>query len=336
MEFTDFLARVADGDSLAQEEAFAAMNAIMDGEVSPVRLAAFLVALRVKGETSAEIAGFAGSMREHCVKISAPEGAIDTCGTGGDGSRTVNVSTLAALVAAGAGAPVAKHGNRSVSSSSGSADLLEKLGLRIDCAPEVAENCLAECGFAFLFAPKYHPAMKHAMPVRKELALRTVFNILGPMTSPAGVRRQVMGVYSADLVRPICEALGALGAERALVVHSADGLDELSPAAATRFADWSGGKVTEGEFKIEDLDFEPVAVDELRVETPEEAAEMAKAVLGGEHVPARGAVILNAGAALMVAGQAKDLAEGMDLAAGSLATGKAWEVLQRAAELSRA
>jgi anthranilate phosphoribosyltransferase len=334
MDFSAALKSVVEGGSLSQPDARAAMNAIMDGEVSAVKLSAFLIGLRGKGETSAEIAGFAKSMREHCRPIASPPGAIDTCGTGGDGAHTLNVSTLAALVAAGAGVPVAKHGNRSVSSSSGSADLLEKLGIKIDCATQVAERCLAEAGFCFMFAPLYHPAMKHAMPVRKELALRTVFNILGPLTNPAGVKRQVMGVYSAELVRPICEALGALGAERALVVHSSDGLDEISPAAPTSFADFNAGQITEGEFSLDDLGLEPVPLSELKVASPEEALEAARAVLSGDDTPARSAVILNAGAAIMVGGKAANLGEGMEQACASLAGGKAREVVEKVAALS--
>jgi anthranilate phosphoribosyltransferase len=334
MDFSEALRNVVEGTSLSQEEAFAAMNAIMDGEVSAVKLAAFLVGLRGKGETSAEIAGFARSMREHCNRIQAPAGAIDTCGTGGDGAHTCNVSTLAALVAAGAGVPVAKHGNRSVSSSSGSADLLEKLGVKIDCAPDLSQKCLAEAGFCFMFAPLYHPSMKHAMPVRRELGLRTVFNILGPLTNPAGARRQVMGVYSPALVRPICEALGALGAERALVVHSSDGLDEISPAAPTAFADWAGGKVVEGEFRLEDLGLEPVPLEKLKVSSPEESLEVARAVLSGDDTPARAAVVINAGAAIMVGGKAADLGEGMEQACAALAGGKASQVLEKVAALS--
>ncbi len=334
MDFSAALNSVVEGTSLSQDEAFATMNAIMDGEVSPVRLSAFLVALRTKGETSAEIAGFARSMREHCNRIAAPQGAIDTCGTGGDGARTANVSTLAALVAAGAGVPVAKHGNRSVSSSSGSADLLEALGIKLDCSPEVAEKCLAEAGFCFMFAPRYHPSMKHAMPVRKELAMRTVFNILGPLTNPAGVKRQVMGVYSPALVRPICEALGALGAERALVVHSSDGLDEISPAASTKYADFDGEKITEGEFKLDELGLEPVPLEKITVSSPQESLEVARAVLAGDDTPARQAVILNAGAAILIGGMAASLPEGMEKACESLAGGKAREVAEKVATLS--
>jgi anthranilate phosphoribosyltransferase len=335
MEFAELLRKVVEGVALGGEEAYAAMNAIMDGQVSPVRLAAFLVGLRTKGETGAEIAGFARAMREHSIKLTAPAGAIDTCGTGGDGSRTFNVSTLAALAAAGAGVPVAKHGNRSVSSSSGSADLLERLGMKVDCPPPVAQRCLDEAGFCFMFAPLYHPAMKHAMPVRKELGLRTVFNLLGPLTNPAGVRRQVMGVYSPGLVRPICEALGALGAERAMVVHSVDGLDEVSPAAPTRFAEWQGGTVREGQLRPADFDLEPVSVEALRVDSPDAAARVAREVLAGRDCPARQAVLANAAAALAVAGRAADFREGVRLARASLDGGKAREVLERAAEISR-
>jgi anthranilate phosphoribosyltransferase len=335
MEFGELLKRIVDGAALTGEEACAAMNAVMDGQVSPVRLAAFLVGLRVRGETGAEIAGFARSMREHAVKLRAPAGAIDTCGTGGDGSRTFNVSTLAALVAAGAGVPVAKHGNRSVSSSSGSADLLEKLGLKVDCAPATAQRCLDQANFCFMFAPLYHPAMKHAMPVRKELGLRTVFNLLGPLTNPAGVRRQVMGVYAPELVRPICEALGALGAERAMVVHSVDGLDEVSPAAPTRFAEWREGAVREGQLRPEDFGLEPIPPGALRVDSPDAAARVAREVLAGRDCPARQAVLANTAVALAVAGRAADFREGVRLARASLDGGKAREVLERAAELSR-
>jgi anthranilate phosphoribosyltransferase len=273
-------------------------------------------------------------MREHSVKIKAPAGAIDTCGTGGDGSCTLNVSTLAALAAAGAGVPVAKHGNRSVSSSCGSADLLEKLGVKIDCPPAVAEKCLAESGFAFLFAPLYHPAMKHAMPVRKELGVRTVFNILGPLTNPAGVKRQVMGVPLPALVRDIAEALLALGAERALVVHSDDGLDEVSPGAPTRFAEVRDGRVSEGRIDPAELGLEPASAESLRVMCIDNAVAVARMVLEGRSTPARQAVVINAAAALMVAEKAGDLREGLELARRSIASGAAAGVLEKAARAS--
>jgi anthranilate phosphoribosyltransferase len=326
---------LADGGKLDQTEARSAMDEVMDGRVSPVRLAAFLTALRVRGETPDEIAAFAASMRTHCVRLDAPEGAIDTCGTGGDGARTLNVSTLAALAAAGAGAVVAKHGNRSVSSSSGSADLLERLGVKIDCTPETAGRCLRETGFAFLFAPLYHPSMKHAMPVRRELGLRTVFNLLGPLCNPAGVRRQVVGIYSPALVRPICEALGELGAVKAMVVHSEDGLDEISPCAPTRFAIIENDRIREERVCPQDLGLEPVPLDALRVNSPEEAVALARTVLDGAEVPARRAVVLNAAAALVVAGRAADMREGVALAGDSLDSGRARTVLERAAALSR-
>jgi anthranilate phosphoribosyltransferase len=336
MDFSPFLRQAVEGRGLSSEEAFAAMNAVMDGEVSPVRLAAFLVAMRLKGETPAEIAGFARAMRAHSVKISAPAGAIDTCGTGGDGSCTLNVSTLAALVAAAAGVPVAKHGNRSVSSSCGSADLLEKLGAKIDCEPAASERCLAQCGFAFLFAPRYHPAMKHAGPVRKELGLRTVFNLLGPLTNPAGVKRQVLGVYSPALLRPVAEALQSLGAERAMVVHGADGLDEISPGAITHFAELKDGRIAEGEIDPAALGLPAASAESLRVMCIDNAAVVARAVLKGESLPARSAVLLNAAAALVVAGRAADLREGLDLAGRVLASGQAAETLQKFIQLSRA
>ncbi len=334
-DFQDLLRRAVEGEELSADQAGAAMDAVMDGEVSPVRLAAFLIGLRARGETPAEIAGFARSMRAHSLKISAPAGAIDTCGTGGDGRCTLNVSTIAALVAAGAGVTVAKHGNRSVSSSCGSADLLENLGAKIDCEPHLSERCLAECGFAFLFAQRYHPSMKHAGPVRKELGLRTVFNLLGPLTNPAGVRRQVMGVYEPGLVPTVAAALLALGAERALVVHSHDGLDEISPGAPTRFAEVRDGRIAEGEIDPASYGMEPVAAGILRVAGIDEAATAARAILEGRPHPARQAVVLNAGAAIMVAGKAADLRAGMELACRSLATGAAAGALEKYVAISR-
>jgi anthranilate phosphoribosyltransferase len=334
MEFRDYLRAAVEGRRLTADEARSAMDLVMEGKASPVQLSAFLAALRVRGEGPEEIAGFASSMRKHSVKIEAPAGAIDTCGTGGDGSCTLNVSTLAALVAAGAGAVVAKHGNRSVSSSCGSADLLEKLGVKIDCAPAVAQKCLAGCGFCFLFAPLYHPAMKHAMPVRKELGVRTVFNILGPLTNPAGVRRQVMGVPLPGLVRTIAEALLALGAERALVVHSDDGLDEVSPGAPTRFAEVREGSVSEGRIDPAELGLAPASAESLRVMCIDNAAAVARMVLDGRETPARQAVILNAAAALMVAGKAADLREGLEHACRSIASGAAAGVLEKVVRAS--
>jgi anthranilate phosphoribosyltransferase len=334
LSFEVCLKRAVEGGRFSAAEACAAMDLIMDGQVSPVRLAAFLAALAARGETPDEIAGFARSMRQHSLRISAPPDAIDTCGTGGDGARTLNVSTLAGLVAAGAGATVAKHGNRSVSSSCGSADLLEQLGVKIDCDPNLAEACLASCNFAFLFAPCYHPAMRHAGPVRKEMGVRTVFNLLGPLTNPAGVRRQVLGVYAENLLLPVAEALLALGAVRALVVRSEDGLDEISPGAPTRCAELKDGRITQGRIDPAALGLELVPAEALKISGAAEGAALARKLLAGQPVPARQAVVLNAGAALMVAGKAKDLREGMELACRSIATGAAATVVEKLVKIT--
>ena len=332
------LGTVVEGRHLDQALMEEAMGVIMEGMAGDAQVAAFLTALRLKGETEEEIAGAAQAMRERCVRLPGPEigDAIDTCGTGGDGAGTVNVSTLAALAAAGAGVKVAKHGNRAVSSRCGSADLLEALGVRIDPAPDVAAKCLRETGFAFLFAPLYHPAMKAVVPVRRALGIRTIFNILGPLCNPVGVRRQLIGVYSRDLVQMVAVVLKRLGCERAMVVASEDGLDEISVCAPTTAALLTeDGAIQVMSLSPADLGMKVHPTDAVKGGDPRENAAVSMELLGGAKGPVRDAVVINAGAALMVAGVARDLTEGAALAGKSLDSGAAMAVLQKVKSVTR-
>lgn len=319
-----YLQRLVDGDSLSRADARDAMRGIMDGEATDAQIAGFLVGLRVKGETVDEIAGFAEAMRDASRRVDLGRaGLVDTCGTGGDGAGTFNVSTAAALVAAGAGVPIAKHGNRAVSSSCGSADVLEALGVRLVHDEGALRRCLDDAGIAFLFAPAQHPAMKHAVGPRRDLGLRTVFNVLGPLTNPAGARLQVIGVYSQDLVAPVAEVLGRLGAERAWVVHGAGGLDELSTLGDSVAAIWDGGRV-----RHETIDPGQVGIDIGRPEDVAGGSVAANAaiverVLNGEAGPPRDLIVLNAGAAIHVGGRADDLGEGVEAAQRSIDSGAA-------------
>lgn len=317
----EYIARVIDGEPLSEAEAHAVMSIIMSGEATPAQIAGFLVALRMRGEQPQEIAGFARAMSEKALRVEAPAGAIDTCGTGGDRSHTLNLSTAAALVAAALGVPVAKHGNRSVSSASGSADVLAALGVPIENPPDKAEALLRRQRFAFLFAPLYHPAMKYAIGPRRELAVRTVFNILGPLTSPAGVKKQMIGVFSAGWLRPIAEALLALGRERALVVHGEPGLDEISPCGSTRYMLCEGGRVHEGVFETRDFGCQPVPLDALKVTSAADSAARIRAAFDGRDDAAATAIAMNAGAALWLAGATVSVAEGTEKAGGALRDG---------------
>ena len=328
------LGRIVEGQSLDVEAMTEAVGAIMEGQATGAQIGAFLTALRLKGETEEEIAGAAMALRDRCVRLPGLDEAtakdlIDTCGTGGDGAGTVNVSTLAALTAAGAGARVAKHGNRSVSSLCGSADLLTALGVRIDVSPEVAARCLKEAGFAFLFAPLYHPAMKSVAPVRQEMGIRTLFNLIGPLCNPAGVRRQVMGVYSVDLVELIAGVLGKLGCERAMVVASQDGLDEISVCAPTTIAHlYRDGSIEIKTLDPDDLGIKTHQLDSLKGGEPEHNAVLSLELLKGAHGAVRDSVIVNAGAALVVSGKAADMDEGMKMAGESIDSGSALNVLE--------
>ena len=325
----DTLARLLDGHDLSRDEAREAMDSIMSGEASPALIGGFLVALRLKGETADEIAGCAEAMREHVLSVSPKrDDLVDTAGTGGDGGRTFNSATAAALVAAAAGAGVAKHGNRAVSSASGSADVLEALGFTLELPPDRIADSIDELGFGFLFAPTHHPAMKHAAPVRKELAARTVFNVLGPLTNPAGARAQVVGVYSPDLVRTIAEVLASLGARRAFVVHGAAGIDELSPAGPNLVCEVVDGGVKEREIDPLELGVPRCPPEELRGGSPEENADAIRDVFAGADGGRRDAILLNAAGAIAAGGHAEDLREGLELAREAVDSGAAGERLE--------
>ncbi|HEY7024595.1 MAG TPA: anthranilate phosphoribosyltransferase [Candidatus Limnocylindrales bacterium] len=322
------IAQVMRGGSLSADEAHAAMAQVMEGEATPAQLAGLLLALRMRGEKVDELTGFARAMRERVVAIHAPEGAIDTCGTGGDGSKTFNISTASALVVAATGVPVAKHGNRAMSSATGSADVLEALGIPIDLTPEQASRALATDGFAFLFAPSYHPAMKHAGPVRRELGVPTAFNLLGPMTNPAGVRRQVIGVADPTVAAKVAHVLHHLGTERAFVVHG-DGVDEL-PLDGTGVAyDVSAGGVRKRRIDSSALGLEAAPSSDLRGGDAALNASIIESILRGETGPRRDVVLLNAGAALLVAGRVPTLRHGVHLAATTIDGGRARAHLAR-------
>jgi anthranilate phosphoribosyltransferase len=331
------IARLLDGRDLDSAEARAAMDEIMSGEATPSQTAGFLVALRAKGETADEIAGCAEAMREHVVPVTpARNDLVDTAGTGGDGARTLNISTAAALVAAAAGAAVAKHGNRAVSSASGSADVLEALGFELELEPDRIAQSIDELGFGFIFAPAHHPGFRHAAPVRRELGVRTVFNLLGPLTNPAAARAQIVGVYSAELAPVIAEVLHRLGTRRAFVVHGAGGIDELSPAGSNLVYEVVDGLVRERMIDPLELGIARCAPGDLGGGAPEENAAAVRRVLDGEPGPHRDAVLLNAAGAIAAAGHADDLADGLAVAAEAVDSGVAAERLESLVAFSRA
>jgi anthranilate phosphoribosyltransferase len=333
----DALARLLDGHDLSRDEARVVMDEVMRGAATPAQIGGFLVALRLKGETADEIAGCAEAMRAHVLPVRpAREDLVDTAGTGGDGARTINISTAAALVAAAAGAGVAKHGNRAVSSASGSADVLEALGFRLELPPARIERSIDELGFGFLFAPTHHPAMRHAAPVRRELAARTVFNVLGPLTNPAGARAQVVGVYAPALVPTIAEVLAQLGARHAFVVHGAGGIDELSPAGPNLVCEVAEGTVREREIDPLELGVPRCDPAELRGGSPEENAAAIRAVFAGQNGGRRSAVLLNAAGAIAAAGHARDLRDGFGLAVEALDSGAAAARLEELIRFSKA
>ena len=321
---------LVEGRDLLPEEAHAAMMQVMGGEATPAQIAGFLIGLRMKGETVAEITGCARAMRAH-VTPAQPQHhpLVDTAGTGGDGAHTFNISTSAALVAAAAGAHVAKHGNRAVSSRSGSADVLEALGVRIDLTPQDVADCVDEVGFGFMFAQAHHPAMRHAGPVRRELGVRTVFNVLGPLTNPAGATRQVVGVYAPSLVEPIAQVLAALGTEHALVAHGAGGLDELTPTGENLVAEVRDGCVTTTTVDPREFGAGPGSPTDLGGGDAHANAAIIRTVFDGETGPRRDAVILNAGAALYVAGVSESLEQGVYDARDAIDDGRATATLER-------
>ncbi len=325
----DAIARLVKHENLTAEEAEAAMGAIMSGEATPAQIGAFLIALRMKGETIPEIVGCARAMRRAMQRVPYEGLAVDTCGTGGDGARTFNLSTAAAFVVAGAGVPVAKHGNRAVSSPSGSADLLMALGAELTLTPEHAARALQEIGFAFLFAPAFHPAMKHAIGPRREIGVRTIFNILGPLCNPAEVPYQVMGVFDPHLLEPLAEVLGALGSRHALVVCGVGNVDEVTPSGPTRVAEYVNGQVRTWIFDPADYDIPRAPLEALRGATPEENARRLRALFQGqENGPLRVAILLNAAFALRAADQVEDICEGLARAEQALVSGRALAVLE--------
>ena len=330
MQYALILEELVAGRDLSAELTTAALRGILDGEWTPAQTAGFLVALKIKGETPSELAAAARVMREKCAPVRAKTAseAVDTAGTGGDGAKVFNISTAAAFVAAAAGARVAKHGNRAVSGVCGSSDILAALGLDLSLSPESAAELLDETGICFLFAPNHHPAMKNAAPVRKDLGVRTLFNLLGPLANPAGARRQLAGVFSPDLVVPYARTLAELGAERAIVVHGG-GMDEISLASETDIAEVSAdGAIKRRTFAPEDLGISRAPLSAIRAETPEEAKTHFLAAVSGKPGPARDVVVLNAAAALTVAGVSPNLPEGVTLAAKATDSGQAEKKLR--------
>ena len=336
MEMKEAIARCIDGRDLDTGEMTAVMRAVMTGGATPAQIAGLLVALRMKGESVAEIAAAAAVMRELAagVDISGLDYPVDIVGTGGDASGTFNVSTTAMFVAAAAGCHVAKHGNRSVSSKSGAADVLEAAGVRLDLRPEQVARCVREVGVGFMFAPGHHGAMKHAIGPRRELGVRTLFNVLGPLTNPAGVPNQLLGVFSETLLEPLAEVLQRLGSRHVLVVHSEDGLDEISIAAPTQVAELKDGVIRRYRIQPEDFGFQRGTLADIQVADPAESLAMLRAVLAGQPGAARDIVTLNAGAAIYCSGRAADLGEGIALAAEAIANGESERRLGRLVALT--
>ena len=327
---SEWLKALVAGQGLSTELSREIFNRIMDGELDEAQIAAVLVALAAKGETVEEITGAALAMRAHARRLdTGGRDVIDTCGTGGTGLRTFNISTAAALVAAGAGASVAKHGNRTATRPSGSADVLAALGVNIDVEVEIEARCLVEAGVCFCFAIRHHPAMKCAAPVRRALAVRTIFNVLGPLTNPAGATRQVMGVFSDALVEKIASVLAALGSRRAMVVHAEDGLDEFSTISPTKVAELRDGRVTVRMVTAEEFGFRRASLSDIEIGSPQESAQRVRDVLAGRSGPSRDIVVLNAAAALAVADKAATIAEAIPLAVRSIDSGAASAVLAR-------
>lgn len=328
MDIQSAIRAVTEHRNLSSEEMTAIMRTIMGGEATQSQIGGFLIGLRMKGETVEEIAAAATVMRELATRVDVDtEYLVDTCGTGGDGSSTFNISTASAFVVAGAGARVAKHGNRSASSQSGSADVLEAAGVNLDLTPEQIAQCIQEVGVGFMFAPKHHGAMKHAIGPRKEMAVRTIFNVLGPLTNPAGAPNQVIGVFSQELIEPLARVLARLGSRHVLVVHADDGLDEISIAADTHVAEYKDGNLATHRINPQQFGFDTASLSTLTVSSPEESLEVVRSVFDNADGPARDIVALNAGAAIYASGLAGDLNSGVSKALASLSSGAARERL---------
>ncbi len=330
-----FVAKVAAREALSRDDARAAFEIIMSGAATPSQIGGFLMALRVRGETVDEIVGAVGAMRARMLPVEAPEDAIDIVGTGGDGAGTYNISTLASLIVAGAGVPVAKHGNRALSSKSGTADALSCLGVKLDIGPEAIARCIREASVGFMFAQQHHSAMRHVGPTRVELATRTIFNLLGPLSNPAGVKRQLVGVFAPQWVDPIAEVLRDLGSESVWVVHG-EGLDEITTTGVTKVAALEDGKIRSFELTPADFGLATVGLSALKGGDGAHNAAALQAVLDGEENAYRDISLANAAASLMIAGRAKDLAEGMAIARQSLSSGAAKTALQRLITVSNA
>ncbi|MEW6615940.1 MAG: anthranilate phosphoribosyltransferase [Thermodesulfobacteriota bacterium] len=332
---TEAIGKVIEGNNLSESEMVGVMNQIMSGEATPAQIASFITALRMKGETIEEITGAARVMREKAIKINTNSPTvIDTCGTGGDGANTFNISTTSAFVAAGAGITVAKHGNRSVSSNCGSADVLKALGVNIEAGASIVERCLNENGIGFLFAPLLHGAMKYAIGPRREIGIRTVFNILGPLTNPAGASAQVIGIYSKELTEKLAAVLGNLGSQHAFVVHGEDGLDEISLSSKTKVSELKNGKVDTYWIKPEDFSIERCRAEDLLGGSPEENASITLGVLRGEKGPKRDIILLNAAAAIVAGGKAETFIEGVRVAEESIDSGSAMKKLEGLVKIS--
>jgi anthranilate phosphoribosyltransferase len=337
MPLREHIRLAVDGIHLSRAQAANAMDAMLDGGAPVAQMAALLVALRMKGETPDEIAGAAQALRARAAKVEvSQERLIDTCGTGGDASHTFNISTASAFVAAAGGARVAKHGNRAVSSKCGSADVLAALGVEVELAPEAVAACIDECGIGFLFAPRHHAAMRHVAPVRKELGLRTLFNLLGPLANPAGARRQLLGVYAPQLVPVLARTLAELGCDRAFVVHGHGGLDEISTAGPTAVCEVRDGVVRQFELTPEDAGVKRAPLEGLRGGDAQQNAEMLRGVLRGEKGPQRTATLLNGGAALAAAGVCETIADGVRLAERAIDSGAALDRLEQLVKTSQA
>jgi anthranilate phosphoribosyltransferase len=322
-----FLAKIANGASLSEADAEDAFEVLMSGLATPAQIGGFLMGLRVRGETVDEITGAAKVMRAKATKVEAPANAIDTCGTGGDGAGTYNISTAVALVVAACGIPVAKHGNRAMSSKSGTADVLAELGVNLDATPDVIARALREANIGFLFAQKHHSAMKHVAPVRQELGQRTIFNLLGPLSNPAGAKRQLIGVFTHRWIVPLAETLGRLGSEHAWVVHGSDGLDEITTTGPTYVAELKGGKVRTFEITPEDAGLKRAKPEELTGGDVAYNAAAMRTLLHGRGGPYRDIVVLNAAAALLVSGKVANLKDGADMALEAIINGKAASTL---------
>ena len=332
---TEYIELLLKGENLSFEQAGSLLDVVFEGEVSEVQIAAFLTAMRIKGATAAELAGLARSLRNHAVKVEVDiDNLVDTCGTGGGVIKTCNISTAAAIVAAGAGVYVAKHGNRGITSKCGSADVLEELGVKIDAGPETVAECIKRAHIGFMFAPAFHPAMKYVQPIRKSLGFRTVFNILGPLANPANVRRQVLGVADENLMETIAEALKLLGVKVAMVVHS-NGMDEISTTGVTKIIELKEGRIKSCEINAENFGIAPANINDLKVTDANGSAEVLRKILNGKEDGARkDIVILNAAAAIIVSGLADDFEPAIRMANASVSDGRALACLEKLIEIS--